>query len=46
MIMMVIGGMLIGAPVKTWVDNITGMKPQRRQRPIYTRSVGGQESRT
>lgn len=46
MIMMIIGGMLIGAPVKKWIDDITGVKPQRSRRPISTENVRGREFRT
>lgn len=46
MIMMIIGGMLIGASIKSWVDSVTSVKPQRSHRPIYTKSVHGRESRT
>lgn len=46
MIMMIIGGMLIGASIKKWVDNIACVKTQGRHHSIYYRSVHDQESRT
>lgn len=42
MILMIVGGMLVGAPVKTWVDKLTGTNVPRRHRGgVYVRGVRG-----
>lgn len=42
MILMIVGGMLVGAPVKSWVDKLIGNNSHHRNGGIvYTRGIRG-----